>query len=64
MRGLGKLCSHTIFEVRNGSKVRFWHDLWCGDMTPKDVFPILFDIAHAKDALVEAHTKFSEGSIQ
>ena len=25
-------------------KVRFLHDLWCGDMALKNAFPILFDI--------------------
>jgi hypothetical protein len=25
----------TIFEVGGGSKIGFWHDLWCGDMTLK-----------------------------
>jgi hypothetical protein len=60
----GKFYSHTRFEVGDGSKVRFWHDLWCGDMALKDVFPVLFGIAHTKDALVEAHMKFSGGAIQ
>jgi hypothetical protein len=26
MRGWGKFCNHTRFEVVDGSKVRFWHD--------------------------------------
>jgi hypothetical protein len=25
--GLGELFSHTRFEVKNGSKIRFWHDM-------------------------------------
>ena len=33
-----KFCSHNKFEVEDGSKVRFWHDLWCGDMALKDAF--------------------------
>jgi hypothetical protein len=45
-------------------KVRFWHDLWCGDMTLKDAFSALFGIACDKDALVEAHIEFSGGAIQ
>jgi hypothetical protein len=27
----GAFSSHTRFEVGNGSKVKFWHDVWCGD---------------------------------
>jgi len=45
----GKFYNHTRFEVDNGSKVRFWHDLWCGDMALRDVFPVLFCIARARD---------------
>jgi hypothetical protein len=36
MRGLGKFSNHTEFEVGDGSKVKFWHDLWCGNMALKD----------------------------
>jgi hypothetical protein len=59
-RGWGKLCSHTKFEVGDGSKVRFWHDIWCEDMAVTDAFLVLFGIACAKDALVEAHIDFQE----
>jgi hypothetical protein len=31
--------------VGDGSKVRFKHDLWCGNMVFKESFPGLFDIA-------------------
>jgi len=27
MRGSRKFSSHTRFDVGNGSKIRFWHDL-------------------------------------
>jgi hypothetical protein len=30
MRGWGKFCSHTSFDMGDGSKVRFWHDLCVG----------------------------------
>jgi hypothetical protein len=36
--------SRTRFKVRDGSKVRFWHDLWCRDIVLKDVFPVLFGL--------------------
>jgi hypothetical protein len=48
----------------DGSKVRFWHDLWCGDMTFKDAFPVLFGVANAEDALVEDQMEISGGAIQ
>jgi hypothetical protein len=43
-RGYGKILEgaleiffcHTGFEVRDRSKIRFWHDLWCGDRAFKE----------------------------
>jgi hypothetical protein len=60
-RGWGKFCSHTRFDVGDGSKVRFRHNLWCGDMVlkVKDVFSILFGIACANDASVATQVEFS-----
>jgi hypothetical protein len=26
------LSSHTRFELGDGSKIRFWDDVWCGGM--------------------------------
>jgi hypothetical protein len=63
-RGKGKFCSHTRFEVGDGSKVRFEHDLWCWDMALKEAFPILFGIPCANDASVTAHVEFARGVIQ
>jgi hypothetical protein len=49
---------HTIFEVGDGSKIKFWHDQWCGDVALKEAFSDLFDIACAKDAFVAPHKVF------
>jgi hypothetical protein len=38
--------------VGDGSKISFWHDLWCGDTALKVAFLALFDIARFKDAVV------------
>jgi hypothetical protein len=38
--------------VGDGSKISFWHDLWCGDTALKVAFPTLFGIARVKDATV------------
>jgi hypothetical protein len=61
--GWGKFSSYTGFEVGDGSKVKFWCDLWCGDMALKEVFPVLFGIACTKDASIAAHIELSRGSI-
>jgi hypothetical protein len=49
--------------VGDSSKVSFWHDLWCGDMTLKEAFPKLYGIAYAKDASFVAHLELFGGSI-
>jgi hypothetical protein len=57
-RGWGKLSSHTRFEVGEGFNVRFWHDLWCGDMTLKDAFPVLFGIVCVRMLLLRRTWSF------
>lgn len=32
------------YEVGDGSKVNFWHDVWCGDSSLKISNPDLFNI--------------------
>jgi hypothetical protein len=61
-RNCGKLSSYTRFELEDGSKVRFWHDRWCGDKALKEAFPNLYGIICAKDAVVAAPLELSGGS--
>jgi hypothetical protein len=62
-RGWEKFCSHTGFEGRDGSDVRFWHDLWYVDTALKEAFLFLFGIVCAKDASIAALMEFSGGVI-
>jgi hypothetical protein len=48
----GRLSGFARFEVRDGVRTKFWHDLWCGDTVLNEVFPNLFGIARVKDASV------------
>jgi hypothetical protein len=32
------------FEVGDGTQIRFWQDVWCGDQPFKESFPVLFRI--------------------
>jgi len=51
------------YEVGDGSRTRFWHDL-CGDSVLKEVFPDLFGIALVKDALVADNMEILGENIQ
>jgi hypothetical protein len=43
------------FEVGDGTRIRFWHDVWCGDQPLKESFLVLFHIARKKEAWVSDH---------
>jgi hypothetical protein len=53
--------SHTRFNPGNGSKIRFWDDVWCG---LKEVFPGLYSIASVKDASIVDNMDFMGGTLQ
>jgi hypothetical protein len=41
-----------VFKVGDGSSVRFWEDVWLGDMPLAAQFPFLFNIVRHKNVLV------------
>jgi hypothetical protein len=51
------------YVIGNGSKVLFWHDVWCGEIPLKTLFPELFLIASGKDAWVEENMQRQNGTI-
>ena len=51
-------------KVRDGAKVRFSYDVWCGDQTLKETLPTLFSIAHLKEASVADHMQFSNNTLE
>jgi len=48
-RGCDAFVAHVRYEVGDGSKVLFWHDVWCGELPLKTLFSELFLIACGKD---------------
>jgi len=58
------LCCHTRLILGNGSRIRFWDDVWCGEVPLKVAIPVLYDIARDKDALVADHLVVGSGSYQ
>jgi hypothetical protein len=63
-KGWRLFCSYTRLILGNGSRVRFWDDVWCGEVPLKDAFPVLYDIACDKDAHVADHLVVVSGVYQ
>jgi hypothetical protein len=63
-KGWSLFCCHTRFILGHESRIRFWHDVWCGEMTLKEAFPVLYGNARDKDALVAAHLVPGSDSLQ
>lgn len=38
--------------MSNRSKVKFWHDVWCGDSALKENYPQVYDLARMKEASI------------
>lgn len=56
-RGWAKFSTFIKFEEGDGTKVKFWLDVWCGDMSLKESFPTLYCIASNKGAFVVEHMR-------
>jgi hypothetical protein len=53
---MGWAYGNILGGVGDGSRTRFWHDIWYGDCPPVESFPKLFSIVRdRKDALVADH---------
>uniref|UniRef100_A0A2N9HB10 lysine--tRNA ligase n=1 Tax=Fagus sylvatica TaxID=28930 RepID=A0A2N9HB10_FAGSY len=49
-------------NVGDGSRIKFWLDLWCGDGPLKDTYPELFRLAQNKDAFIVDHLQHRNSS--
>jgi hypothetical protein len=56
--GLGVFSRFIRFEMEDGSKIRFWYDLWCGGQPLKEAFLGLFSIACCKKVLMTKDVQF------
>jgi hypothetical protein len=52
------------FDIGEGSKIRFWDDIWCGERALKEEYPGLFSIARFKEASIANNMEPSNISIQ
>jgi hypothetical protein len=53
----------TRLVVSDGSKVKFWHDIWCEDQALKIAFQDLYRIAHFKEVAVADHLELFRASV-
>jgi hypothetical protein len=50
------------FDVGNGSRIKFWHDVWCGEVALHELYPDLFRLARNKEALVAHYMQICNDS--
>jgi hypothetical protein len=62
-RGWELFSKFIRFEVGDGTRIRFWQDVWCGDQPLKESFPVLFRIARNKEAWVSDHMQIMNEEI-
>ena len=51
-KGWKSFSKFLYFDIGLGSRIRFWHDYWCGDQSLKGTFLNLFEIATYKEQFV------------
>ena len=47
-----KLKQDYVFKLGEGKRIRFWEDVWCGEVSLCAFFPTLYNIARTKGAKV------------
>ncbi|KAJ9675215.1 hypothetical protein PVL29_024243 [Vitis rotundifolia] len=50
--GWEKFQSHSCFIVGDGTRVKFWKDLWCKNHSLEEAFPTLFNLSINKESWV------------
>jgi hypothetical protein len=63
-RGWDLFARNVRFEVGLGSKILFWHDMWCENQPLKDALPLLYRIARYKEAWVKDNFIWRNGVME
>ena len=53
---------YILYDIGDGSRVKFWHDRWCEETPLAVSYPELFRIFQDKEASVAKLMKFTMGS--
>ena len=51
-KGRHTLFQNDVFSLGDGRRLRFWKDIWCGEVTLSNAFPNLFNMVAHKEVLV------------
>jgi hypothetical protein len=62
--GVQNFRRNVKFDMDEGSKIRFWDDVWCGDRALKEAFPGLFITSSFKEASITDNAEHSNGTIK
>ena len=49
---------HLSLKVGDGTWIKFWDDICCGDSPLRQSFPYLFRLVQAPEAMVEENMRF------
>ena len=60
-RGWHSFSRHILYDVGDGSRVRFWQDRWCGETSLPITYPELFRFCQDKEASVAELMKSTNG---
>lgn len=52
IRGWDTYVANTNFIVGNIMKVKFWHNVWCGDRALKEVYLQVYGLARRKETSI------------
>ena len=47
----------------DGTRIKFWEDVWCRDCSLKEAFPELYSISQAREFFVSEVMRFSNGRL-
>ncbi|XP_057982289.1 uncharacterized protein LOC131167502 [Malania oleifera] len=60
-RGWPSSSCHVLYDIGNGSNVKFWQDHWCGETSLAVSYPDLYRFCRDKEASVAELMKFDNG---
>ena len=60
-RGWPSFSRHILYDIGDGSRVKFWQDRWCDETSLVVSYPELFRFCKDKEASVAALMKYTNG---